>query len=212
MTLHSLYKQNRYFFISYFVLLIFGIFILLTYSKPDGFILMNPWHHRPLDYFFRAVTYLGDGWFVTALAIALFLFKKRFLSLMVLASYALSGLTVQLIKRLFDSPRPVLFMEGSGYSSFVEGVTLHNYNSFPSGHTATAFAIAAILAFAAKNKNVSFLYLMIAALVGYSRIYLGQHFMEDVLSGSIIAIVGAIICWLFLSKWIGKITGQGIIS
>ena len=75
MTLPSLYKQNRYFFISYFVLVIFAIFILLTYSKEAGFILMNPWHHRPLDYFFIPFTFLGDGLFV--IGVALIFFKEK---------------------------------------------------------------------------------------------------------------------------------------
>jgi membrane-associated phospholipid phosphatase len=44
-----------------------------------------------------------------------------------------------------------------------------------------------------------------AALVGYSRIYLGQHFMDDVLAGSVIGVVSAIVCELFLEKKIRKI-------
>ncbi|MEO6134194.1 MAG: hypothetical protein ABIP35_03510, partial [Ginsengibacter sp.] len=105
MTPGTLIKQNRYFFFSYIILLIFGLFILLTYSKVDGFILMNPIHHRPLDYFFIALTYLGDGIFIIALAVLLFFLKKRPLSLMIVLSYALSGIFVQIIKYFYNSAR-----------------------------------------------------------------------------------------------------------
>ena len=39
------------------------------------------------------------------------------------------------------------------YSNFIEGVTLYNLHSFPSGHTTSIFALAATLAFFLKNKN-----------------------------------------------------------
>jgi membrane-associated phospholipid phosphatase len=209
MTLPSLYKQNRYFFISYVVLAIFAVFILITYSKEAGFILMNPWHHRPLDYFFMVFTFLGDGLFVIAIALILFFLKKRILSLMIISSYALSGIIAQALKYFFEEARPAVYLEKTNYPYFIDEVTLHNLHSFPSGHTASAFALAAALAFAMRNKNYSILFLLMATLVGYSRIYLGQHFMDDVLAGSVIGVVSAIVCELFLEKKINKIVYKG---
>ncbi|MEO9022687.1 MAG: phosphatase PAP2 family protein, partial [Ginsengibacter sp.] len=161
---------------------------------------------KPLDYIFRAFTILGDGLFIIGLAVILFIFRKRFLSLMIIAAYGLSGIPVQIIKSFFDAPRPALFLKGLNYSHFVEGVTLHNYNSFPSGHTASAFALAVILAVGVKNKRYGLLFLCLAALVGYSRIYLSQHFMEDVLVGSLIGVLTGVATYLFLEKWIRKMT------
>lgn len=201
----TLYKHNRYFFLSYLILLILGIFILITYSKTEGFILMNPWHPKLLDYFFMVFTYFGDGLFVIALALILFFIKKRFLSLMVLSSYALSGIIAQVLKFFIDEARPAYYLAKSNYPYFIDGVTLHNLHSFPSGHTTSAFALAATLGFAVKNKNYSILFLLMAALAGYSRIYLGQHFMNDVLAGSIIGMLSAIFCWIYLEKFLKRI-------
>lgn len=206
MALRFLYKQNRYFFISYVVLAIFAVFILITYSKEAGFILMNPWHHRPFDYFFMVLTFLGDGLFVIAIALILFFLKKRILSLMIISSYALSGIIAQALKYFFEEARPAVYLEKTNYPYFIDEVTLHNLHSFPSGHTASVFALAAALAFAMRNKNYSILFLLMATLVGYSRIYLGQHFMDDVLAGSVIGVVSAIVCELFLEKKIRKIS------
>ena len=166
---------------------------------------MNPWHPKLLDYFFMVFTYFGDGLFVIALGLILFFIKKRFLSLMVLSSYALSGIIAQVLKFFIDEARPAYYLAKSNYPYFIDGVTLHNLHSFPSGHTTSAFALAATLGFAVKNKNYSILFLLMAALAGYSRIYLGQHFMNDVLAGSIIGMLSAIFCWIYLEKFLKRI-------
>ncbi|MDQ2720378.1 MAG: phosphatase PAP2 family protein [Bacteroidota bacterium] len=205
MTLKTLYKENRNFFIGYFLLALVAIFVLIFYSKADGFILMNPWHPRPLNYFFIFFTYLGDGIFVIALALILFLYKKRFLSLMIFSSYVLSGIIAQILKYFILEARPAVYLQKNTYPYFINDVTLHNFHSFPSGHTASAFALAAVLSFSLKNKSYSIIYLMIATLVGYSRLYLGQHFMDDVLAGSVMGVFSSVVCWILLQKFINKI-------
>jgi membrane-associated phospholipid phosphatase len=143
-----------------------------------------------------------------AAGILLFVFKKRFLSLMVLSSYALSGIIVQVLKYYIIEARPAVYLKDSSYQYFIEDVTLHNLHAFPSGHTATAFAMAAILSFAAKNKYYSILYTAAAILVGYSRIYLAQHFIDDVLAGAVIGLLSAIICRIFFEKLFNHLSGS----
>lgn len=200
MTLKSLYQQNRYFFVGYFLLLLISIYILIFYSKADGFILMNPWHTNFLNQVFIPLTYFGDGIFVIALGLILFFLKRRFLALMILSSYALSGIIAQVLKYFIIEPRPAVYLEKTNYPYFIDEVTLHNFHSFPSGHTASAFALAAVLSFAVKNKKYSILFLLMAALVGYSRMYLGQHFLDDVFAGSVIGVLSSIICWMYFEK------------
>ena len=205
MSLKSLYKQNQFFFIVYFLFLVFGIFILTGYSKADGFILMNPWHSEVLNQFFIPFTYFGDGFFVIALGIVLFFLRRRLLALMVFSSYALSGIIAQVLKYFILEARPAVYLEKADYPNFIENVTLHNFHSFPSGHTASVFALAAVLSFAVKNKNYSVFFLLFAALVGYSRMYLGQHFMDDVFVGSLVGIISAIACELYFERPFKKI-------
>ena len=204
MDLKSLYKNNRIFFLGYFLFVVVSIFILVVYTKEDGFYLLNAYHSDMLTYFFIYATYLGDGFFCIALGILLFLFGRRFLSFMVLSSYAISGLIAQVLKYFIVEPRPAILLKGTNYQYFIDDVTLHNLHAFPSGHTASAFALAAVLSFATKNKNYSILFLIGALLVGYSRIYLAQHFLGDVLAGAIIGVGSAIICQFFLEKYSGS--------
>lgn len=205
MTLFSFYKQNRIFFAGYLVLLIFALFILLGYSKVEGHLLLNPLHYKFFDYIFRGATFLGDGIFILSLALLLWFLKKKYLALMIVGGYVISGIPVQIIKSFIDAPRPALFLKSINYMHFVEGVTLHNYNSFPSGHTASAFALAIILSVSVKNKWYGLIFLFLAAMVGYSRIYLSQHFMVDVFVGSLIGVFSGVATYLFLGKWIRTI-------
>jgi membrane-associated phospholipid phosphatase len=204
MSLSSLFKANRYFFFGYLVFFFAALFVLLFFTKSGGFIFLNPYHSNFLNGIFIPLTYLGDGFFCIAIGLLLFVFKRRFLSLMVLSSYAISGIIAQALKNFIVEARPAVFLKASNYQYFIENVTLHNLHAFPSGHSASAFALAAVLSFELKNKNYSLLFLAAAILVGYSRIYLGEHFIDDVLAGSIIGILSAIFCWLFFAKLFNK--------
>jgi membrane-associated phospholipid phosphatase len=205
MALKSFYKQNLFFFIGYLLLAIIAGFILIFLSKADGFFLMNPLHSDFLDMVFIPFTYFGDGFFIITLGVVLFFLKRRMLSLMILSSYLISGILAQILKYFIVEARPAFYLEKTNYPHFIDGVTLHNFHSFPSGHTASAFALAAVLSFAMKNKNYSVLFLLWAVLVGYSRMYLGQHFMDDVFAGSLIGILSSVFCWIYFQNGFRKL-------
>lgn len=198
--LNAILKDHYSFFIGYLLFLLAGILLILFFTKAEGFYFLNPYHHNYLNYFFYFFTFLGDGVFVVGLAIILLFFKKRKLSLLIVSSYLLSGGIAQAIKYYFEEARPSVYNGLQGYQYFIENVSLQNFHSFPSGHTASGFALAGILAFAFKNKKSELIFLALAIIVGYSRIYIGQHFLIDVLAGSFIGIASAIICWLALYK------------
>ena len=65
---------------------------------------------------------------------------------------------------------------------------------FPSGHTSSAFATATSLAITTKKWYVAVPAFAWSASVGYSRIYLGQHYPSDVIMGAIVGTSSAIIC------------------
>ena len=75
--------------------------------------------------------------------------------------------------------------------------------AFPSGHTSSAFATATSLAIATKKWYVAVPAFAWSASVGYSRIYLGQHYPSDVIMGAIVGTSSAIICH-WASKQLAK--------
>ena len=84
-----------------------------------------------------------------------------------------SFLIVTLIRKLYNRPRPCMTFHKTG-------------ESFPSRHTVSAFAIA----FALLNINIhlGIIALIIACIVGLSRIICAVHFISDVLCGFLIAL------------------------
>ena len=111
-----------------------------------------------------------------------------------LIAYAATGIVAQIIKPLVESPRPQIYFSPEWFPFFIKGVIHLGYSSFPSGHTVSAFAIATVLSLYQNTKWRQALLLVLAALAGFSRIYLSQHFLADVLAGSFIGVMGGIWC------------------
>ena len=170
-----------------------GVLLLLLYGKATCFITLNNYHVYWLDVFFINYTFLGDGLFaVLCIIVYYFYFKQKQQGVAMLISFIIIAIIVQAAKNLFNSPRPRLFFSPGQYTHFIEGVSLANNSSFPSGHTACAFAIATVMVLMANNKITQLALLTAALLVGYSRIYLGQHFLLDVIVGAVIGTASGI--------------------
>lgn len=185
-------KANRLYFISALCLFFISITMLLVYGKVGSFILLNSYHSLWLNTIFTYYTCLGDGLFsLCVIAILIFYYKKREAALAFLYGYLISGIIVQVLKKIAVSPRPKMFFEPGQYAYFIEGVTHAGNTSFPSGHTASAFALVTIAAILIKNKKTQLVLLLLAIFEGYSRIYLAQHFLLDVIVGGVIGVLSA---------------------
>jgi len=186
---------------SNFMTLCLSAFILLLYpllAFPKGALelLINQHHHPDLDIFFKYVTHLGDGSLLAVLLIG-FLFNNYYLSILAAFSIILQAVFVSLFKRwLFTGmERPMAFFGEDVQLNFVDGVDVHTSNTFPSGHTATAFALFALLFIAFNNRQFIYatLSFILAFLVGLSRVYLLQHFVVDAYFGAVFGLLSVIL-------------------
>lgn len=184
----------RLFFIPYLLILCSCLIIKLIYSREDIYFAVNKHHNDFADYFFIGATAVGDGLFMLLVAIILVLYSYRKAFLMA-SSFLLTTVVAQVIKRIIRAPRPSLYFTDHNHIYYVKGVKLLSSNSFPSGHTVQAFTMAVVLAYFARQKGWGFVYLLLALFIGYSRMYLSEHFFEDVMAGSIIGTITTII-WL----------------
>lgn len=162
------------------------LLLSVVIEKGQDVLFVNGHHTQFLDWFFRSFTYVGDGiLFVPAILLALFI---RFQNAVILSAIGIvNGLGVSLFKKVFfsDAERPVRLLDHD-LLHYVPGVDVHSHFSFPSGHTASIFALVAFLSLASGNRYWTVLFTIIALLVGYSRIYLLQHFLLDVTGGAIL--------------------------
>ncbi|HMO33909.1 MAG TPA: phosphatase PAP2 family protein [Lacibacter sp.] len=180
------------------ILVLAGGFSLWYWSKEQLFWKLNLMHSYPGDLVFRYLTHAGDGVFmlvVGALALGL---GRRKLGVLLILSFLLSGLLAQGLKRLRPEPRPGRYFTQIEQIHKVEERLLQGNNSFPSGHTTTAFALFSLLAFSTRKYGWQLLFFMAAVFVGYSRIYLGQHFFKDVYAGALLGFACSLLLfWLF---------------
>jgi undecaprenyl-diphosphatase len=115
--------------------------------------------------------------------------------------------SVKLFKEVFERLRPCHDAELIPLVHLVKGKCGGSYG-FVSSHATNMFSLATILWLLIRTKFPKSIYLLIpwAALIGYSRIYLGVHYPGDVLGGSLLGIIMGFIGfkvyqWLPCSSW-----------
>jgi undecaprenyl-diphosphatase len=161
----------------------------------------SPW----LDRFFLWLTAPpARGWIFVLLALALSVFggrRGRAAVLVMLAAVAATDLTAaELVKPALDRLRPCFALPEV---SLLLPRQAHS-PSFPSSHAANAFAVAVLLFPVSRSLGVGGI--LIAALIAYSRLYLGVHYPSDLLGGTVLGILIALACKRLLPRaeaWVG---------
>ena len=178
-------------FFSLGIALLLALFVAV-YGKDRSFLMINGHYSTEADYFFNYVTYLGDGLIWIPLFVYVLAYKRDFF-IAVLAALLICTLLTHLGKRVIfaDEPRPLRLLGNLARAVPLMAGRDNYVNSFPSGHTSTAFTFALLLAFIVRRRFAIFVFPLIAFLVGYSRVYLAQHFVTDVLAGTVIGIVSS---------------------
>ena len=193
-------KSEKYFLISYALLLVVGLVVWAITDKVGMHLVLNGFHTSVLDTFFKYFTQIG-GWVPCAVAGMFLLFKKWRISVVILAGQLVATLITTPIKRIIRAPRPSVILSDLGIDfPIVEGVDLHTTLSFPSGHTSAVFSFCFALALFCTKWWQKMLCLLLATLGGYSRIYLSQHFLEDVLAGSVIGVASILVLIPMINK------------
>ncbi len=161
---------------------------------------IQQWHNPVTDFLMPLVTALGNGGMVwIALAAALLLGKRtRKFGLLIGASLLAASLLGNLaLKPLIARPRPFLAMpevpmlidRPGGYS-------------FPSGHTISSFAAAMVLWF--YSWKLALPATVLAAAIGFSRVYLFCHYPADVLVGALLGSAVAVLLALLYQVTLGR--------
>jgi membrane-associated phospholipid phosphatase len=181
-------NTSSYFFYCSFIFWTFSLGWICLADKIAIHKSLNLFHSNGLDAFFQVITHLGDGWTIVFVSVALLFVSVR-LSILQIISYAGSGIISIVLKNcLFsDCKRPYYYLKTDAAFYKMSDFTYFIEHSFPSGHTTSIFALMTLFALAYnKSKVMVIVFFLCALLVAYSRIYLSQHFLIDVVAGSLI--------------------------
>lgn len=137
------------------------------------------------------ITYLGSFNFILLLNILILIkLKLSKINLLIIISSLSNLFIVEPLKYLFKEVRPVNIYESS--------------YSFPSGHSYSAIAVYGLLTYLLyqkyKNKYILFFGATLIIFIAYSRIYLGVHYLHDVLAGLFLGLLWLIITIKYENK------------
>jgi undecaprenyl-diphosphatase len=164
---------------------------LLFYFINNG--LENPF----FDFLMPAITNFGSFIAMGIICVVLYIFggeNTRKVALLGLAALLLANVAVYLLKIIIAEPRPFNVLPHVDLL-----VSESEIYSFPSGHSASSFAVMMVIGLKyrlhIKGKAYRLLYplLAFAALIAFSRVYIGVHYPLDVVFGAIIGILSAIL-------------------
>ncbi len=145
-----------------------------------------------MEGFWKGITMLGDsGWFWIALSLLLMVPRQtRRIGITSLAALIIGALITNItLKNLVARTRPYEVVEG-----LVLLIEKQGDYSFPSGHTCASFAAAGVY-WRMMPKRYSVPLLILAALIAFSRLYVGVHYPTDVLAGLLIGLFAAWAAW-----------------
>lgn len=202
-------RQNMWFYGPYLILALLSAVFLLLSEKGDFVLLLQQMGTPLFDWIFVFYTHVGDGFFGAAVVLILLsINKKQALSLGM--GLILTGLISQFLKQTLghDAGRPATLFEADTMLRQIDFLHRHMHHSMPSGHTSAAFCLFSMLALFSVKKSYGYVFFILAVLVGLSRIYLAQHFLADVLAGSILGCGIGLLAYFLGNRWFGSLSMQ----
>ena len=162
----------------------------LVWGKNEAFLYLNTNLGLVADKVFEYSSYLAEGWiWIPYFIVLVGLYKKD--KAFILMNFLISTLFTQFAKNFIftTAMRPMASGLDATQIHTVPGVEIHTFNSFPSGHTATAFTLFILTTYLFPNKYALSIGIIYAIVCGYSRIYLAQHFPLDLAGGIFVALL-----------------------
>ncbi len=173
------------------------------------FLFLNGLHSETFDSIMAWISGKTTWWPFYLLLLGYLAWTKRLqlipiLVFIVLTIAVADQASVQLFKEVFERLRPCHEPEIQGLVHLVNDRCGGRYG-FVSSHAANAFGVAFFLIMVVRRRWFAVVLLSWAALVGYSRIYLGVHYPGDVLGGALLGILAGYLVYLLFARVVGRL-------
>lgn len=188
-------RENLWFLIPWLLFVIACSYFCIAYSKVDLHLMSNQFVGGWSDTLFLILTSTGDG-LIIVIAIAILLFFNTRMAIQLAIIFIITTIVAHLFKDVLMQHmyRPYyVFKHLHIQLRLVSGMYMNEVSSFPSGHSMTAFSLLAFFAFYIRQHYIKFIFCITAILIAYSRVYLSQHFLMDILAGSIIGVITVVL-------------------
>lgn len=161
--------------------------------------------HTPIgDVFFKIITTVGNGgiiWIILSMYI-LFVRRQKMEGIaLILSLIFVLVICLGIIKPIVARERP--FTENELITLLIKKPTDY---SFPSGHTASSFAVITTL-YMYKDRLFKFA-LILGSLIAFSRMYLYVHYPSDIIAGIIFGVVFGILSYKIVEKYFKRVDTQ----
>jgi membrane-associated phospholipid phosphatase len=174
---------------NYIVKILIGVFlissVIFLFNKDAANLYLAQINNPILDELFYYSTIMGEALFI-APVIFILIISNIGRGIFLIFNTTLATLITAILKLLFNEGRPMTYIQDFEMVSQHAFWEIHSSLSFPSGHTTAAFALFISLGILSKNRLLILFYIILAIIVGTSRIYLFQHFFIDVFFGALI--------------------------
>lgn len=187
----------------YFIVIAFfwlvAIYLLYSLGYHESFLFLNKHHSSYLDTIVPHLTQFGDSLILSSLVLIVLSFRNLSLAFTIVLSILLSGLALICLKQFLfpDWHRPLTVLGENAGIHYVKG-HVEYYKAFPSGHATTIFSAFPLIALFFRQKSIQVLIASAAIVLSYTRIYLGSHFLGDVLAGSVLGTFFAAISLIYI--------------
>ncbi|MGY3792227.1 phosphatase PAP2 family protein [Aquimarina sp. 433] len=201
-------KAKRYQSIIPFIVILVILSPFLCVPKEQSLLFINRFNSPLRDGFFKNLTWFGEGFMVVCAALTLLFLRVRWFFVFVTGLF-LHVFFIQFNKQILfnDIYRPSVYMSWicqDHLLHFAEGIRIRREVSFPSGHTTGAAFAASFIALIFNSNRSSITLALLAISVGFSRVYLAQHFLIDVYFGFLFGTLSSIIAFTLIEKIASK--------
>lgn len=196
--------------------------LLIAHGYEGSFLWLNALGFPALDAAAKWLTHLGDSTVAGAILAAVFWRRAPQVVLAGLLALAVSGVAAQLLKTFLfaDWQRPLAVFDGQESFRYVLSYEMRKH-SFPSGHATSCAAAGWALARGCGKRWQGAALAACAWVAALTRVYLGVHFVGDVLAGMALGTLSAVwITWLteerlrgWVSRWparVRRVVGWGL--